>query len=287
VLFSAQPLKPLDSGSNLITLLFWNIAKNPVCLEHLPCLAQTHEVDVFILAECPDSVNLEALNALGNGHYQRELNANAKVQAITRLDLGAFIHRYTSLGNEMAVWSTVIPDTAIDILVAGVHLPSKFGGTKEADQTGIAGEIITELYGVEDRQQHRNTIVIGDFNMQPYDPGMTSVIGVHGLMTQQLAEQPDRMYRQKPRRRFYNPMWGLFGDRTTGPPGSHYWKASVLSNTHWGMLDQVLLRPLLTEHLKNVVILGSDGQHSLLDDNGVPSSKHLSDHLPLLTVLGV
>src|SRR5215213_10038460 len=106
-------------------------------------------------------------------------------------------------------------------------------------------------------------------------------------MTQRLAERPDRTYRQKLRRSFYNPMWGLFGDRTTGPPGSHYWEAFVLSNTHWGILDQVLLRPGLAEHLKNVGILENDGKHPLLDHNGIPSSKHFSDHLPVLTVLGV
>lgn len=272
---------------DLITILFWNIAKNSICLEHLPCLAQTHEVDVFILAECPGSVNLDALNALGKGDYQFELNANAKVQAITRLDLPEFTHRYTSLGREMAVWSTALPNMGLEILVAGVHLTSKFGGTTEADQTVIAGEVIGELNEVEDRQQHRNTVMIGDFNMQPYDPGMINLIGMHGLMTQRLAERPDRKYRQKLRRSFYNPMWGLFGDRTTGPPGSHYWQASVLSNTHWGILDQVLVRPGLTQHLKTVVILDSDGQHSLLDRKGIPSSEHLSDHLPVLTVLDV
>lgn len=272
----------------MISLLFWNIAKNPLCLEHLPCLAKTHDVDVFILAECPYGVNLEALNAPGSGgHYQLELNANAKVQAITRLDLATFIHRYTSLGREMAVWSTLVPNTTLEVLIAGVHLTSKFGGTTEADQTAIAGEIIGELNEVEDREQHRNTVMIGDFNMQPYDPGMVNLIGMHGLMTQGLAERPDRTYRQRLRRSFYNPMWGLFGDRTAGPPGSHYWQASVLSNTHWGILDQVLVRPGLTEYLRNVIILDSDGQHSLLDSSSIPSSKHLSDHLPVLAVLGV
>ena len=80
---------------------------------------------------------------------------------------------------------------------------------------------------------------------------------------------------------------GLFGDRTSGPPGSHYWPASALSNTHWGILDQVLLRPVLTEHLVNVMVLDSDGPHSLLDTNGVPSTKYLSDHLPVLATLDV
>lgn len=53
------------------------------------------------------------------------------------------------------------------------------------------------------------------------------------------------------------------------------------------MLDQVLLRPGLSDYLKDVKILESDGQHSLLDKNEVPSAKHLSDHLPVLTVLSI
>lgn len=271
----------------MITLLFWNIAKNPTCFEHLGCLAQTYDVDVFILAECPNNVNLEALNASNKGVYQLELNANAKVQAITRLDAQTFIYRYTSLGREMAIWSALIPDNAQEVLIAGVHLMSKFGGTTESDQALVASEVIAELNEVEDRQQHRNTVMIGDFNMQPYDPGMTNPIGMHGLMTQQLAQRPERVHRNKVRRSFYNPMWGLFGDRTDGPPGSHYWQASALSNTHWGILDQVLLRPALTEHLRNLIILDNDGQHSLLDDRDIPTRNHLSDHLPVLTTLGI
>lgn len=248
-------------------------------------MAQTHDVDVFILAECPDNVNLEGLNAIGKGIYQTEPNANAKIKAITRLDQYAFIHRYTSLGREMAVWSAAIPN--LEILIAGVHLTSKFGGTTETDQALVASEIIAELNEVEDRHKHRNTLMIFDFNMQPYDSGMTNPIGMHGLMTQALADRPDRIHRKKLRRSFYNPMWGLFGDRTSGPPGSHYWRSSALSNTHWGILDQVLLRPVLTEHLKSVMILDSDGQHSLLDSTGTPNAQHLSDHLPLVTVLSI
>lgn len=270
----------------MITLLFWNVAKNPACFEHLGCLAQAYDVDVFILAEYPNNANLDALNASGKGLYQLEKNANAKVQAITRLDPRTFIHRYTSLGREMAIWSALIPN-AQEVLIAGVHLMSKFGGTTESDQALVASEVIAELNEVEDRQHHRNTVMIGDFNMQPYDPGMTNPIGMHGVMTQRLADRPDRVHRNKLRRSFYNPMWGLFGDRTDGPPGSHYWKASVLNNTHWGILDQVLLRPVLAEYLKQVMILDNDGRHSLLDDNEIPSATHLSDHLPVLTVLSV
>jgi len=116
---------------------------------------------------------------------------------------------------------------------------------------------------------------------------MTSVTGMHGLMTRKLAEMPDRTHLGLPRRRFYNPMWGLFGDRTPGPAGTHYWRSSVLHNPHWGMMDQVLVRAAMIDRLNELAILESDGTHTLLASDAAPDRKHLSDHLPVMFRLDV
>jgi hypothetical protein len=76
--------------------------------------------------------------------------------------------------------------TPPEVLLAVTHLP--------------------ELAEFEDKQGHHNTVFVGDFNMNPYDQGMTLVNGVHGLMTARLARMGDRLYRQRRYRRFYNPM---------------------------------------------------------------------------------
>ncbi|HEY7328913.1 MAG TPA: hypothetical protein VH592_14815, partial [Gemmataceae bacterium] len=117
--------------------------------------------------------------------------------------------------------------------------------------------------------------------MNPYDPGMTLVTGIHALMTAQLARMRDRLYRKRRYRRFYNPMWGLFGDRTQGPAGTHYWRSNQPHNTHWAMFDQVLIRPALIDRLSTLEILDHDGKHSLLAADGAPDKGHLSDHLPI------
>jgi hypothetical protein len=274
----------------MTTVLFWNLSKRQDVMGHVICLAQSHPVDVFILAECPRSVKpvLRALNTLGSGDYHEAMNAKAKVRAITRLGTRDFIHKYTSLGREMAVWSLRTASTGLSTaLIAGVHLPSKAGGIRDTDQASIAKEVIEELNDIEDDHKHRNTILVGDFNMNPYDPGMTSVTGVFGMMTTKLAELPDRRHRHIPRRRFYNPMWGLFGDRTEGPAGSHYWRASALHNPYWGILDQVLVRPTLVNRFNDLRILDHDGTHSLVSADGAPDRKYLSDHLPLVFRLDV
>ncbi len=76
-------------------------------------------------------------------------------------------------------------------------------------------------------------------------------------------------------------MWGLFGDCTPGPAGTHYWRSSEIENTHWAMLDQVLMRPSLLNAVQNLAILDHDGKESLLDADHTPSKDYLSDHLPV------
>jgi exonuclease III len=268
----------------LITILFWNVGGNFKALAHLPCLARASAIDVFLLAECPDDLTptINSLNGL-DGTYHESVASPAKVRAVTRLAAEAFVHRFTSVGREMAVWSLSAPNLAPpEVLIAGIHLPSKVGGSADADQASIAAEVVEELNEFEDSRRHRNTALVGDFNMHPYDPGMTSVTGVHAQMTRALARKRDRMHRRRPRRRFYNPMWGLFGDRTPGPAASYYWRAAVLHNPYWGMLDQLVLRASLIDYLQDVRVLDDDGVHPLTGRDGAPDRRDLSDHLPVL-----
>jgi hypothetical protein len=82
-------------------------------------------------------------------------------------------------------------------------------------------------------------------------------------------------------------MWGLFGDRTPGPSDTHYWDSSVTSNQHWHMFDQVLLWPSLIDRLSDVRIVDDDGFRSLLNEEGIATKEHLSDHLPVRFALNI
>jgi hypothetical protein len=73
-------------------------------------------------------------------------------------------------------------------------------------------------------------------------------------------------------------MWGCFGDRTPGPPGTHFHPTP--DGTYWHLFDQVLLRPSLMDALAEVRILDGDGQEPLVSKNGRPSAA-ISDHLPI------
>jgi hypothetical protein len=121
--------------------------------------------------------------------------------------------------------------------------------------------------------------------MDPFDPGVVGALSA--VMTQEIAAGGERTVGGRQYPFFYNPMWGCFGDRTEGPPGTLFYSTSELVNRYWNVYDQVLVRPDLMGKLADVRILDTDGQEPLLTDRGRPRRSELSDHLPILCRLRV
>ena len=105
-------------------------------------------------------------------------------------------------------------------------------------------------------------------------------------MTKEVASRESRQSAGEGFPFFYNPMWGHFGDRTPGPPGTIYHGGGV-ATPFWNIYDQVLLRPSLMHALQELRILESDGVESLLTENGTPNAQLASDHLPIKFVLDI
>ncbi|MBV7339064.1 hypothetical protein KFU94_64775 [Chloroflexi bacterium TSY] len=79
-------------------------------------------------------------------------------------------------------------------------------------------------------------------------------------------------------------MWSLSGDISPGPPGTYYFHPSGYSSYYWHIFDQLLIRPDLLEFFDHntLKVVDTDGEKSLLLDNGTPDKFQTSDHLPLL-----
>jgi hypothetical protein len=119
--------------------------------------------------------------------------------------------------------------------------------------------------------------------MNPFEPGVVNANALHGVMTRRIAERNVRVVQGKQYQFFYNPMWGLLGDATPGPPGTYYKARSEHMCHFWNMFDQVLIRPDLLHLFSNedLEILESNGHTSLLSVQGVPDADVASDHLPV------
>jgi hypothetical protein len=155
------------------------------------------------------------------------------------------------------------------------------------DQTSAFTILARRIATTEDGLSNNRTILVGDFNANPFDPGVVSAFGLHAMMTKKIALKRVRTVQGESCPYFYNPMWGLFGDGTPGPAGTYYLHSSKPINHFWNMYDQVLLRPELVGALQELRILDTDGNQSLLTAVGVPDKDGASDHLPVLFRLDI
>jgi len=175
-----------------------------------------------------------------------------------------------------------------DLLLAAAHMPSKREWS-DADQVFGCVSLAEDVLHAERLAGHSRTLLVGDLNMNPFEDGIVSAKGLHGVMTQQIAGRRSRIIKGKKYDFFYNPMWGLFGDRNQRPAGTYYYTKSVPKAYFWNMFDQVMVRPDLLERFpqNELAILDHDGMETLLDASGKPDGRKSSDHLPVKFQLSV
>ncbi len=178
---------------------------------------------------------------------------------------------------------------AEEILLTVMHLPSRLHWSTDA-QAAECHRVAGVLRAIEERIGHRRTVLVGDFNVNPFASGMTSPYAFRGVSTTAIAKRGEGIVRGESWPFFYNPMWSCLGDRSPGPPGTYFNDTGTADCLFWYTLDQVLLRPELLDRypLSSIRILDSIEGTSLLKANsGIPDRKRFSDHLPLLFSLDV
>jgi len=265
-----------------MTFLFWNIKRNPI-QKIIGDIVEIYEVDIVILAECKIG-EIDLLRELNRGSSIFSLASPAigKILIYVRFPAGWLRTLKDTL--DLSIRHLENPVTDSKTIIVAAHLPSK--SHYDADVLeNIASESREEIESVEREVCHTNTIVVGDLNMNPFEKGVASFLGFHGVMDKRVAQKGSRVMRGKQRGFFYNPMWSLMGDESCGPPGTFYYNdSSSLQNFYWNTLDQVLLRPDLIPLFPDneLKIITEINSCSLVSDNGIPKSSTVSDHLPLL-----
>lgn len=266
----------------MITFLFWNINSRPIT--HIVSdITLKNDIDVLMLVES----NIPPENLL------RNLNKDT-MQPQYRFPSGIIcesIHVYTRFSkrftrvvvesNRLTIRSIDLPGLS-PILLAVTHLPSKLHW-KESSQTIESTLVAADINIAEDKEGHSRTILVGDLNMNPFEPGVVSAGALNSVITRDLAKRDSRTVQKRDYSFFYNPMWGLFGDSTPGPPGTYYYPSSEHTAYFWNIFDQVLVRPALLDKFdtEELSILDRHGANSLLTDHGLPNKNYASDHLPI------
>jgi len=266
---------------NMTTFLFWNLHRT-VPADTVAALAKQHGVDVVILAEShhDPSILVSALNVTRTEYHFAPTIGCERIQIYTR-----FSPDFLTLAEEtprLTVRRLELPGLT-NVLLAAVHMVDKRSVKEESQQYELA-DLSRLIRDVEAQERLNRTVLVGDFNVNPFEPGMIAAQGLHAVMSRQTALENERTVQAKSFPFFYNPMWSLFGDHPSGPPGTYHYRSSESVCYFWNMFDQVLLRPSLLGMFRNedLRILTDVGQTSLLSPRSGTPRKSVSDHLPIL-----
>jgi len=260
--------------------LFWNLGG---LVDHrtIVPLLQDGRFDVLVFAECEFDPELLAfdLSQSGARSYAPSVGATIRLRVISALGEGFIREVYSNATGRLSLRRIRLG--AGEIGLAVVHLKSPVGNWDTRELDGEAQRVATELWQQADLAGLEHLCVLGDFNLQPFDYGLSSAHGFFGLMTKESVRIGERTVQGRRFRPLYNPMWGCFGDRTAGPSGTFHLKDSSPLCYDWHMLDQVLfsegILPLLVDP---GTILSELGGQTLLDAKGRPNRQY-SDHLPI------
>lgn len=269
----------------MATFLFWNINRKPLH-ESVARLVELHDVAVLMLAESPMSAGtmLVSLNR-HDGGWQFPFSERNKIQVYTRFNGQLLEARLEA--PRWTIRELLLPGLP-SIVVAVVHLHDK-RNWNDASQSAACYGLARDIENVEARVGHHRTLVVGDFNMNPFETGIIAGNGLHAESTRRIAGKVGRVVDEETQRYFYNPMWNFFGDETRGPAGTYYYRGTEMVRMPWNMFDQVLIRPELFPYFVTgeLEILTEDGQSSFLTAQGTPTTRRGSDHLPILFKLNL
>jgi hypothetical protein len=281
----------------MLTFLFWNLGEQPLQVI-VGNLARLHQVDVLILAECtiPEADLLRELNR-DNPNTQktgfRPPDPDSLCERIVIYPRFPGRHLRRKEESEKYTCRILKAPGHEEILLFALHFASKRFRSDESQSLSVPGfsRIIREQ---ERTAGHERTLLVGDFNMNPYELGLVGAEGLNAVMTREIARRGSRMVDGIEYPFFYNPMWGLFGDAKHEhhppgnpehqPAGTCYYPSAESRWYFWNMFDQVLLRPALIPCFRHAElrILVTDGSTVFLNRRGIPRRRQVSDHLPLL-----
>lgn len=257
-----------------LRVLFWNTHKNIAINPIIYDLIVENNISIIVLAEYVANSE-ELLKAL---LFEHGINMEGYYSSCERIKIFG-IHETVEARFD-SDHATIQVFNKKDILCC-VHLNSKIYSDNEEHREILIEQIMHEIQNVEKDLQTQNTIIVGDFNLNPYDSSCINARYFHGLPVYEEAKRKTRVVAGNKYSMFYNPMWRFLGDETH-PYGTYYHNNNSTINTYWNLYDQVIIRPALRERFvdESLKIITETQSMYLLDNKGHPN-KDISDHLPI------
>lgn len=265
----------------MLTVLLWNINDQPLG-ELIETLVVEHRVDVLVLVESRNVIPRNLLRRLGKTAPFEYVPSAARFGVYVRFSRSFMLPvRLPRQEGRMAFWRLAMP-LRREILFGIVHGLDKRNHDAKTQRLFLR-RAVEYVNWVESGLAHKRTVLLGDFNANPFEEAIASADGLHAIPMKSVS---GRTYRDVEKTRyefFYNPMWSCYSVRNS-PPATYYFYKYAAHELFWHMLDGVVIRPELLDCFpeNELRILSQAGTRPLVTPAGMPDIDRASDHLPVL-----
>ena len=167
-----------------------------------------------------------------------------------------------------------------NVFIWNIHLESPLNGSSLASRREFVRDRLRPYIEAK-RIPGRAEVIVGDFNLPPYDEVLMARGGLWANRSLEIAHHHHRKA-TAPRVPLFNPTWALLGiDR--GICGTYYRSQQPDGEGPWHVIDQALISPSLAQGTRPHIRLVSRVSTTELCKKGlgVPDATIGSDHLPL------
>ena len=256
-----------------MNILFWNLKGNKN-EKWIAEIIREKDVDIAVFAEYTTTVFEDVISNLENQYIQHDGNDGCdKISLLCKTNIQTIVRREQA---RYTLYSCVANGNLYNII--GVHLPAS-PNSDENDRKEVIRDIVDDICEQENELKCRETIVIGDFNCNPFDNEIIQKDSFNAVLYKSLIHQQETViYHNKRKRRFYNPILHFISE-STQTYGSFYYSSGI-APLYWNSFDQVLVRKELVDKICSLEYIKSVNNKNLLKE--VKPNSMISDHLPLL-----
>lgn len=264
-----------------IKFVFWNIYKKNLIGPIVQIILENN-VDIIALAET-ETLDVQAvLNSLKLQTYDWKV---VEICPETDICLLAKSNIHISVYKEEKRFATYKIYCGEEVyLFSVVHLASPMFLDEHARDmrainiSQVLRKMEEDVYG----KTEYKSIIVGDFNLQPYSQGISSVYGFNATMSISKAKKIVRQIDGENKHFYFNPTWKLMGDNCM-VQGTYYNNSDQQEKSiFWYSFDEVLIRPYFIDgfNWKYFDIVEKTDKLSFVN-NDIIDKNNYSDHLPI------
>ena len=257
----------------IIKLLFWNLSHNRI-ENYIVGVINENDIDICLFAEYKGIDFKEVLYKLNYTYSLYDgFGGCDKVVMIARNIYRIEIRREQ---NRYTIYSVEGSDD--EYIIAGIHLQDRRNSDADTRKNTIR-KLVQDIKEQERVLKHNNTIVIGDYNANPFDDELVQKDAFNAVLFKELIMKNEYVKLDGTKyQRFYNPMLNCISEDKI-VYGSHY-NDSGIKSIYWYFLDQVLVRKALVNRLSEVNVIKTIEKQDLIKK--IKPNSDISDHLPIV-----